>query len=315
MLGLFIVLLAQISMQFQCDKTKIHATIGSMFTITCTYKTTQFRFSKKYWCAGDSRASCEVLMDTEGFTQAAYRTRAQIIDGVSRGLIVNVRDLKLDDTGIYWVAIDKIYSDIMTRIQIKVTKEAVMKPNVWPLSSLELTCWGQPVVFRCRSERGMDVLYTWYRVGHPNNVVLDHSPDLHLHCSNITENSQLFCLASNDVSSQSSDFVSLQILKPADDKCVYLVLSKALSSYDCIRSTTSPSTSIQTTEELLSSATVFQLTRSQNKTMSWTGLPLWYECLRWLLFSAMIPILYVVHTCSKFTSRRLRAQVKHPKHI
>lgn len=111
-----------VSMQFQCDKTKIQTTVGSAFTIICTYKTSQFRFNKKYWCAGDSRASCEVLMDTDGFTQAAYRTRAQIIDGVSRGLIVNVRDLKLDDTGIYWVAIDKIYTDIMTRIQVTVTK-------------------------------------------------------------------------------------------------------------------------------------------------------------------------------------------------
>ncbi|XP_056124181.1 uncharacterized protein LOC130102232 isoform X2 [Rhinichthys klamathensis goyatoka] len=215
-------------MQFHCDKTKIQATIGSTFTITCTYRTTQFRFSKKYWCAGDSRASCEVLMDTDGFTQAAYRTRAQIIDGVSRGLIVNVRDLKLDDTGIYWVAIDKMYSDIMTRIQVTVTKEAVMKPHFWPLSSLEMTCWGQLVVFRCRSERGTDVQYTWYRVGKPNNIVLHNSTDLHLHCSNITEDSQLFCLASNDVSSQRSEFISLQILQPADKNCVYLISSKGL---------------------------------------------------------------------------------------
>uniref|UniRef100_A0A8C1TNI3 Immunoglobulin domain-containing protein n=1 Tax=Cyprinus carpio TaxID=7962 RepID=A0A8C1TNI3_CYPCA len=109
--------------QFQCDKTKIQATIGSTLTITCTYKTTQYRFNKKYWCAGDSRSSCEVLMDTDGFTHAEYRTRAQIIDRVSRGLIVYIRDLKLDDSGIYWIAIDKIYSDIMTRIQVTVTKE------------------------------------------------------------------------------------------------------------------------------------------------------------------------------------------------
>lgn len=109
-------------MQFHCDNTKIQATIGSTLTITCTYKTTQYRFNKKYWCAGDSRSSCEVLMDTDGFTHAVYRTRAQIIDRVSRGLIVYIRDLRLDDSGIYWVAIDKIYADIMTRIQVTVTK-------------------------------------------------------------------------------------------------------------------------------------------------------------------------------------------------
>ncbi|XP_059396867.1 uncharacterized protein LOC132129331 [Carassius carassius] len=254
-------------------------------------------------------------MDTDGYTQEAYRTRAQIIDRVSRGLVVNIGDLKLDDSGIYWVAIDKIYADIMRRIQVTVTKEAVIKPKVWPLSSLKMTCWGQPSVFRCRSERGMDVQYSWYRVGYPNNIVLHHSTDLFLHCSNITEDSQFFCSAFNDVSSQNSEFVSLQLLHPADKDCVYLISSYAFSSYDCIRSTTSLSTSIQTTENFLSSATVSHITWSQNKTMVQSGLPLWYECLRWILCSVMIAILCVVHTCSKYTSRRLRAQGKHPKDI
>ncbi|XP_050953240.1 uncharacterized protein LOC127155193 [Labeo rohita] len=314
MKSLYVLLLAQISVQLQCDKTKISVTIGSTLTITCNYKTNQFRFNKKYWCAGDSRSSCEVLMDTDRYTHYPYRTRAQIIDGVSRGLIVNVRDLKLDDSGIYWVAIEKIYADIMIRIQVTVTKEPVIKPNIWPLSSPEMTCWGQPSVFRCRSERGTDVRYTWYRGGHPNNIVLRHSTDLYLHCSNITEDSQLFCSAFNDVNNQSSEFVSLQLLQPADKDCVYLISSNTFSSYDCVISTTSLSTAIQTTK-FLSSATVPHLTWSQNKTKSCSGLPLWYECLRWILSSVMIITLCVVHICSKYTSRRLRAQGKHPKDI
>ncbi|XP_056304740.1 uncharacterized protein LOC130216870 [Danio aesculapii] len=322
MRGLYILLLAQISVQLQCDKTNIQATVGSTVMIICTYRTSQYRFSKKYWCAGDSRSSCEVRMDTDGFSDAAYRTRAQIIDRVSKGLIVSIRDLKLEDTGIYWVAIDKIYADLMTRIQVTVTKEAVDKPNVWPLSSLERTCWGEPVVFRCGSARGTNAQYTWYRVGHPNNIVLHHSSDLCLQCSNIIEDSQLFCSAYNDVSSQSSDFVTLQLLQPGDQNCVYLISSKAFSSYECIRSTTPLSTSIQTTESLSTSihprklgstVTVFQLTWSQNKTMCWSGLPLWYECLRWVLFSAMIIFFSIVHSCSK--PYRFSAQDKHPKYV
>ncbi|XP_043080928.1 uncharacterized protein LOC122328911 [Puntigrus tetrazona] len=309
MKSLYILLLAQISVQLKCDNTRIQATIGSTLTITCTYKANQYRFSKKYWCAGDSRSSCEVLMDTDGFTHAVYRTRAQIIDGASRGLTVYIRDLKLDDSGTYWVAIDKIYADFMIRIQVTITKEAVIKPNVWPLSSPEMTCWGQPSVFRCRSERGADVQYTWYRVGHPNNIVLHHSSDLYLHCSNITEDSQLFCSAFNDVSSQRSEFVSLHLLQSAEKDCVYRISSNAFSSYECIRSTTSLSTSIQTTEKFLSSTTVSHLTWSQNKTTSWSGLPMWYECLRWILSSVMITILCVVHSCSKYTSS------KHPKDV
>lgn len=57
-------------------------------------------------------------MDTDGFSLVKYRKRAQIIDAVSRGLTVHVRDLQLDDTGTYWVGIDKIYADVMLRIQV-----------------------------------------------------------------------------------------------------------------------------------------------------------------------------------------------------
>ncbi|XP_068073011.1 uncharacterized protein isoform X8 [Danio rerio] len=106
--------------------------------------------------------------------------------------------------------------------------EAVDKPNVWPLSSLERTCWGEPVVLRCGSTRGTNAQYTWYKVGRPNNIVLHNSPDLCLQCSNIIEDNQLFCSAYNDVSSQSSDFVTVQLLQPADKNCIYLISSKGL---------------------------------------------------------------------------------------
>ncbi|XP_051947726.1 CMRF35-like molecule 1 [Xyrauchen texanus] len=119
---LYILLLAELSFQLQCDKTMIQATIGSSFTIVCTYKSNQFSYSKKYWCSGHSRDTCEVLMHTDGFTHAGYRQRANIIDRFSKGLIVFIKDLQLDDTGNYWVGIDKIYADIMLRIQVTVTK-------------------------------------------------------------------------------------------------------------------------------------------------------------------------------------------------
>ncbi|XP_051518230.1 complement receptor type 2-like [Myxocyprinus asiaticus] len=317
---LYILLLAQLSFQLQCDKTMIQATIGSSFTIVCTYKSNQFRFSKKYWCSGHSRDTCEVLMHTDGFTHAGYRQRAKIIDRFSKGLIVFIKDLQLDDTGIYWVGIDKIYADIMLRIQVTVTKEAVMKPKVWPLSSPEMTCWGQPVVFRCKSERGTDVQYTWYRVGHPNNIVLDHATDIHFHCSKITEDSQFFCSASNNISSQNSESVSLQLLQPAEKGCVYLITSKTLTSYDCIRSTTPPSTTIKTTEKFWSSARhqtlyINQTWKESYFPWSWSWLPLWYECLRWLLSSTMVTISCVVYIYTKSNPRRVRTQAKHHKEI
>lgn len=57
-------------------------------------------------------------MDTDGFSLLNYKNRARITDAVSRGLTVPVRDLQLEDTGTYWVGIDKIYADIMLRIQV-----------------------------------------------------------------------------------------------------------------------------------------------------------------------------------------------------
>ncbi|KAA0707136.1 hypothetical protein E1301_Tti002457 [Triplophysa tibetana] len=314
---MFILLLVQVSVQLQCDKTIIQGTIGNTFSIVCTYKTNQFRFNKKYWCAGDSRSSCKVLMDTDGFSLVNYRDRAHIIDAVSRGLTVHVKDLQSDDNGTYWVGIDKIYADIMVRIQVTVRNEAVINPSVWPLSFVEMTCWGQPVTFRCRSERGTDVRYTWYTVGHPNNIVLHHATDMNFQCSNSTESTEFFCSAYNDVSRQNSEMFTVQHLQPADQGCMYLITSKTLSSYECIRSTTTT----QTSENPWNSATASDITEGQNDTMSvnrtvrfsWSGLPLWYECLRWLLSLAMFTVVCGVHIWT--ISRCRRVQGKHHKEI
>ena len=45
-----------------------------------------------------------------------------IIDLRSRGLFVKVSRLKFEDTGKYWVGIDKIFADIMTSVNVIVTE-------------------------------------------------------------------------------------------------------------------------------------------------------------------------------------------------
>lgn len=52
------------------------------------------------------------------------------------------------------------------------------------------------------------------------------TPLISISSSNISEDSQLFCSAYNDVSSQSSEFVTLQLLQPGDKNCVYFISSK-----------------------------------------------------------------------------------------
>uniref|UniRef100_A0A8C4EGF9 Immunoglobulin V-set domain-containing protein n=1 Tax=Dicentrarchus labrax TaxID=13489 RepID=A0A8C4EGF9_DICLA len=98
----------------QCDKDQISAHIGGQFILTCKYETNRFLYSKKYWCRGDARSTCEILLDSDGVAKTKYTHRSHIIDARSKGLFVKVTDLKIEDTGVYWVGIDKMYADIMT---------------------------------------------------------------------------------------------------------------------------------------------------------------------------------------------------------
>ncbi|KAL6483449.1 hypothetical protein MHYP_G00083210 [Metynnis hypsauchen] len=116
---LYLVLLCHVSAQLQCDKSIISATVGGRLNVACTYNTNQFRFSKKYWCLGESRSSCDIVMDTDGFTKAELKSRAQITE-TYRTFHILMTGLQVGDSGVYWAAIDKTYADIMFKIQVKV---------------------------------------------------------------------------------------------------------------------------------------------------------------------------------------------------
>lgn len=107
------------SLQLQCDKREITAHIGGEFVLVCKYDTNRYLFSKKYWCRGESRNTCEILADSE---HPDERRRSNMIDRGRRGLFVKVTSLQFDDTGAYWVGIDKIYADIMTSVNVVVTE-------------------------------------------------------------------------------------------------------------------------------------------------------------------------------------------------
>ncbi|XP_034092853.1 CMRF35-like molecule 6 [Gymnodraco acuticeps] len=108
------------SLQLQCDKKQITAPLGSDFLLSCSYKNQLL--SNKYWCRGESRRTCEVLVDSEGKTRS---TRVHIVDARSRGLFVRVLDLQKGDSGVYWVGIDRPYTAV-----------PVSKPRLQTLVSL-----------------------------------------------------------------------------------------------------------------------------------------------------------------------------------
>lgn len=65
-------------------------------------------------------------MDTDGFTIAWLRKKARIYETRFRTFHIHMTGLQLEDTGIYWAAIDKIYADIMFRIKVVVTEGKVL---------------------------------------------------------------------------------------------------------------------------------------------------------------------------------------------
>lgn len=48
--------------------------------------------------------------------------RVCVADLKRRGLFVKVTGLQFEDTGVYWVGIDKIHADVMTRIKVTITE-------------------------------------------------------------------------------------------------------------------------------------------------------------------------------------------------
>ena len=110
-----------VSQQLQCDKKEIKAHIGGEFTIFCTHDQ-RFLYNKKYWCRGSSRNTCEILVDSDGIAKTKYTHRSHIF-GTRRGdLYVKVTNLQTDDSGMYWIGIDKVYADIMTSVTLVVTE-------------------------------------------------------------------------------------------------------------------------------------------------------------------------------------------------
>ncbi|XP_056241663.1 uncharacterized protein LOC130175289 isoform X2 [Seriola aureovittata] len=307
---LCLILLLHASLQLQCDKRKITAHIGGDFILNCKYDTSRFMYSKKYWCRGDNKNTCEILVDSELVVKT--RRRFHILDARKRGLFVKVTNLQFDDTGVYWVGIDKVYADIMTMINIHITEVPVSKPRLWPLSSLVAmpTCRGQPVTVRCGCTKGTGIRYARYQRTYHKDLHLGLSSDLHLHCGTVEKDSDYYCIASNDISRQESEILSVQVLMPADSSCIYVVNMQGQPIYDCAdgmsttMSQTPPLTACQATTKIHTdtgnqSLQINQTHQDLFLNRAWTGVPLWYALLRWGSFASLLIYLCLVLKCTK----------------
>ncbi|KAM9751161.1 uncharacterized protein ACNS7B_008070 isoform 1-T1 [Menidia menidia] len=262
---LYLIWLLHVSLQLQCDKREITAQVGGYFKIAC---------------------------------------KSHVHDARRQGLFVEVTDLRLDDSGVYWIGIDKIYADIMVSITVVITEVPPSKPRLWPLTSLadRQTCWGGAVTVRCDSEEGTGIHYAWHQPA-PHQELQLHSSDLRLDCGTVRDGSY-FCSASNDAGSSQSDAFSLQVLMPTDTSdCIYVVDIPGQPVYDCAdRMSTAPARPLPMTTckaAMTTHARVNETVREAFPNRTRTGLPLWYEALRWGAFASLLVTLYAVTKCTK----------------
>ncbi|XP_048874419.1 uncharacterized protein LOC125745516 isoform X2 [Brienomyrus brachyistius] len=324
---LCLMLIFQGSLQLQCDRDEVNGIIGGVLVVICQYQTSRFLFSKKYWCLGESRSTCEILMDTNGYVRAELNNRFKIQEANRRGLLIQMADLQISDTGVYWVGIDKIYSDIMYRINIRVTEGmrsvsfftqtsklhtyqspalslfimkfghvegeicfsvAVSEPRVWSLSPPEMSCWGKPLTLHCASDRGTRIKYGWFRATGSHPVSMQDSSNLQLQCGFLTEDGRYFCTASNSLGNRNSQDVTVQLLRPAKVDCIYILGIRGDNPYDCSeRLRTTTAAPLEPTDTTDGDKSSLT-TSGLNVTRTDRELPLWYLILRWLLFAALL---------------------------
>nr|XP_020473396.1 uncharacterized protein LOC109970286 [Monopterus albus] len=247
-----------------------------------------------------------------------------MVDAGRTGLFVKVTNLQFADTGV---------SNGLKYITCLFVPVPVSKPRLWPLSSLvnRPTCWGQPVTVRCRCTKGTGIRYAWYQHIHHKDFLFQQSSDLGLHCGTVKEDSNYYCIASNDVSSEESDVLSVQVLTPADNSCIYAVNIQGHPFYNCEdrRSTTMATTLPLTTSQAPVKIHLDTRNRSSqtNQTdqnlffsRTWTGLPLWYTLLRWGSFASLLMFLCIVLAyaktrCKKCAKKKRKVHIRKMSHL
>lgn len=78
---------------------------------------------------------------------------------------------------------------------------------------------------RCGCATGTAVHYAWYKKAEKKyeDVQLNNSSDLCLHCGTLDKNIKYYCTATNDISHQESDILSVQLLIPGHSSCAYVI--------------------------------------------------------------------------------------------
>ncbi|XP_078497390.1 polymeric immunoglobulin receptor-like [Lissotriton helveticus] len=302
------------------DKT---ALAGSETTMHCFYDKNRFLFGKKYWCAGGSRRTCDVLCDTSGFINTKYATRLSLKDTRVGLFSITFRQLSLEDSGTYWCGIERPYADIMTSMTLDVKEEPVSPPFITFLNAPERTCEGESVTVQCKSVKGFNIKYVWYKKRGPTAVPVSPSTNMNFHCGVLQQTQEYYCEASNRESKKTSHIVTAEVLTPSKDNCIYQLVLNGMGTYSCVlptkfitTSTTMPTTPVTKTSLNLSKISYFNSeccpstanTSCLTMALHCHGIRIMHpwDILRWVLLAVLVMSLMAIQRYG----RRSRHMVK-----
>ncbi|XP_043940917.1 CMRF35-like molecule 7 [Protopterus annectens] len=103
------------------------ASLGESITIACQYDDKNARAANKYWCKGDNRFTCYVVVQTNGSETIVQKDRTSIMDNQTiQVFYVTVVDLSGDDNGSYWCGIDILGLDAVHQVKLTVIKASTV---------------------------------------------------------------------------------------------------------------------------------------------------------------------------------------------
>ncbi|XP_034626520.1 polymeric immunoglobulin receptor-like [Trachemys scripta elegans] len=267
---------------------------GTSTTITCSYDRGRYTFSRKYWCHGRSRSSCDILGDTENFVKSEYKGRLLLLDNKRGDFLVTMHQLVEEDSGMYWCGIQKPYADIMTAVKLTVTEEPLSTPLITLTSHPSESCLGRSVTVRCHSATGSNVYYTWYRKSFPTNIISVHSSDLVLRCGDLLESQSYYCLAATRRANKSTQVLRAEVLIPAKENCTYQLQLTDGESYNCIRTT--PVFTVETPSTPFTGYSTPCSNSSSHPGTEDSWIPVPWAVLRWLFLVILVASLIIIQS-------------------
>ncbi|XP_047402858.1 CMRF35-like molecule 1 isoform X9 [Sciurus carolinensis] len=115
-------------------KTESGPERGSL-TVQCNY-TSKWKTHRKYWCGGAQWSSCRVLVITTGSEQEVKKDRVSIRDDQEKlTFMVTMVDLRTEDTGFYWCAIERTGIDYRFQVNVNVDPAPTTVSTTVPTTS------------------------------------------------------------------------------------------------------------------------------------------------------------------------------------